>query len=54
MIFGKICYVTCAINRAGQLICLHARLHECDLIDKPALKSKGQYHDNFIMGAIIH
>ena len=35
--------VLCAINRAGQLICLLASLHERDragLIDKPALKSK--------------
>ena len=38
-IFGKICYVACLINRAGQLICLHASLHKSDragLIDKPA------------------
>ena len=37
-IFIKICYVVCAINRAGKLICLHACLHEPDragLIDKP-------------------
>ena len=50
-IFGKICYVACTIDRAGQinrdgqLICLHASLHECHhagLIDKPALKRKVQ------------
>ena len=49
--FGKICYVACTIDRAGQinrdgqLICLHASLYECDhagLIDKPALKRKVQ------------
>ena len=37
--FGKICYVACAINHAGKLICLHAWLHEQDrvgLIDKSA------------------
>ena len=28
MIFGKICYVACVINRAGKLIFLHACLHE--------------------------
>ena len=36
-IFCKICYVACAINCAGKLICLRACLHECDrmgLIDK--------------------
>ena len=44
-IFGKICYVACAINHARQLICLRASLHEGDcagLIEKPALKSKVQ------------
>ena len=44
-IIGKICYVTSAINRAGQLICLHASLHERDhvgLIDKAAFKSQFQ------------
>ena len=44
-IFGKICYVACAINCGGQLICLLASLHERDrvgVIDKPALKSKVQ------------
>ena len=42
-IFCKICYIACAINRAGQLIYLRASLHErdgADLIYKPALKSK--------------
>ena len=37
-IFGKICYVACAINCAGKLIRLCACLHErdlADLIDKP-------------------
>ena len=37
-IFDKICYVACAINRAGKLICMRACLHERDragLIDKP-------------------
>ena len=37
-IFGKICYVACAINCTGQLICLCAILHRLDpagLIDKP-------------------
>ena len=36
-------YIACAINCAGQLICLCASLHEwaCGgLIDKPSLKSK--------------
>ena len=28
MIFGKICYAACMINRTGQLICLHAGLHK--------------------------
>ena len=35
---SKICYVACAINHTGKLICLHACLHEHDhtgLIDKP-------------------
>ena len=44
-IFGKICYVACVINRAGQLICLHASLHErnrAGLIYKSALKNKVQ------------
>ena len=39
-IFGKICYVVCAINRAGKLICLRACLHErnhAGLIDKPGV-----------------
>ena len=27
-IFGKICHAAYAINRAGQLICLRASLHE--------------------------
>ena len=43
--FDKICYVACAINRAGQLICLHASLHErnrAGLIDEALLKSKVQ------------
>ena len=38
-IFSKICYVACAINHAGKLICLHACLHVGNwvcLIDKPA------------------
>ena len=38
VIFSKICYVACAINCAGKLICLRACLHERDrggLIDKP-------------------
>ena len=30
MIFAKICYVACAINCAGKLICLRAYLHERD------------------------
>ena len=37
-IFGNICFVACAINRAGKLICLRACLHERDrtvVIDKP-------------------
>ena len=37
-IFGNICCVACAINRAGKLICLRACLHERDrtvVIDKP-------------------
>ena len=41
----KICYVACTINHDGQLVCLHASLHERDrlhLIDKPSLKSKVQ------------
>ena len=29
-VFGKICYAACSINRAGQLICLRASLHERD------------------------
>ena len=45
-IFGKTCYVACAINRAGQLICLLANLYELDragLIDKAeSRKSKVQ------------
>ena len=43
-IFGKICYVACAINRAGQLICLRASLHadRACLIYKSAFKSKVQ------------
>ena len=32
--FGKICYVACAINHAGKLICLHER-DRVGLIDKP-------------------
>ena len=38
-------YVVCVINRAGQLICLRASLHERDragLIDNSSLKSKVQ------------
>ena len=37
VIFSKICYVACAINCTGKLICLCACLHERDrlgLIDK--------------------
>ena len=30
-IFGKFCYVACAINRAGQFIYLRASLHERDV-----------------------
>ena len=44
-IFGKICYVACAIKYAGKLICLRACLHLRDhvgLIDKPDL-SKWNY-----------
>ena len=36
-IFGKICYIACAINRAGKLICPRTCLHQrnrADLIDK--------------------
>ena len=42
VIFGKICYVACAINRAGKLIFLRACLHDSDhvgFIDKPAQRS---------------
>ena len=42
-IFGKICYVACAITRSDQLICLHASPHDSDstgFIDKAALKNK--------------
>ena len=41
-IFDKICYVACAINCAGKLICLRACLHKQDrmvLIDKPETHS---------------
>ena len=41
----KICYVTCTITCAGQLICLCASLHKYDragVINKPSLKSKVQ------------
>ena len=44
-IFGEICSAASAINRAGQLICLRASLHDSDragLTDKSALKSKVQ------------
>ena len=44
-IFGQTLYVACAINRAGQLICLGGSLQECNcagLIDKTAFKSKVQ------------
>ena len=42
MIFGNICYIACAINRVGKLICLRACLHERDhagLTDKPDLSN---------------
>ena len=40
VIFEKICYVACAINRTGKLIYLHACLHEhnrAGLFDKPMI-----------------
>ena len=51
-IFGKICYVACAINRAGKLICLRACLYErgrTGLIDKPAWNNQkiGGFSDYF-------
>ena len=46
-IFGKTCYVACAIKRTGKMICLSAYLHKYDhagLTDKPAKMFPGPDH----------
>ena len=59
IIFGNTYYVACAINRAGQLICLLASLHEPDRVGLIYKLShlKAKFNKTiivFIMRATIH